>query len=60
MQGAENESELLQNSAIFGGSVLHGEPVTLRPPEDNLQQFIGPSQVRYPTAASLEEPLIGR
>ncbi|BDA42678.1 probable AP2-like ethylene-responsive transcription factor PLT2 at N-terminal half [Coccomyxa sp. Obi] len=44
MQGAENDSELLQNSAIFGGSVLHGEPVTLRPSEESLQQLIGPSQ----------------
>ncbi len=36
MQGADNDSDLLQNSALFGGSVLHGEPVSLQKPEVSL------------------------
>lgn len=33
MQGADNDSDLLQNPSMFGASVLHGQPVTLHVPE---------------------------
>lgn len=36
MQGADNDSDLLQNTALYGGRVLHGEPVSLPAPEGSL------------------------